>query len=318
MQAEMNQHVAVVENALARGGAARSALVASWQRSMNLHRLRPEARTPPHRLGAWELARIREPLEPLIDVAQDTLDRLYMAVGGIGCCVLLADPQGIPVERRGAPADDRTFEDWGLWTGTVWSEEAEGTNGIGTCLAEERAVTIHRDQHFLTRNTLLSCTTAPIFDHEGRLAAAIDVSSCRWDLTAEFAQLIALSVGEAARRIETDHFRAVFAQHRILVTPASDKGPGGLIAVDGDDMVVGATRGARLARDMSALGEGRPLPASLALGQAEEGFDAAERAMLLRALARHGGQVSATARSLGVSRATLHRKLNRHGIRRGA
>ncbi len=75
--------------------------------------------------------------------------------------------------------DDETFRQWGLWTGTVWSEESEGTNGIGTCLVERRTLTIHRDQHFHSRNTLLSCTTAPVYDHEGNLAAALDVSSCR-------------------------------------------------------------------------------------------------------------------------------------------
>ena len=95
-----------------------------------------------------------------------------------------------------------------MWTGTVWSEECEGTNGIGTCLVEQRALTIHRDQHFYSRNTLLSCTTAPIHDHEGNLAAALDVSSCRADLTEGFVNLIAVAVTDAARRIEAENFRA--------------------------------------------------------------------------------------------------------------
>jgi transcriptional regulator of acetoin/glycerol metabolism len=60
-----------------------------------------------------------------------------------------------------------------------WSEKFEGTNGIGTCIVEQRAVTIDRDQHFFTRNSGLFCTTAPIFDENGDLAAALDVSSCR-------------------------------------------------------------------------------------------------------------------------------------------
>ncbi len=42
----------------------------------------------------------------------------------------------------------------------------------------------------------------------------------------------------------------------------------------------------------------------------------AERAALQRALARAGGNVSAAAQQLGISRATLHRKLARFGIRR--
>src|SRR5688572_13644346 len=176
-------HADKVHDALLSDRAARSALVASWQRSSNLHRLEPADRRPPQRLTDAEFRRARQRIEPLVEAAQPSLDRLYLAVGGVGCCVLLADRDGVPVERRGAGGDDRTFREWGLWTGTIWSEDSEGTNGIGTCLVEQRALTIHRDQHFFSRNTLLSCTTAPIYDHEGNLAAALDVSSCRADLT---------------------------------------------------------------------------------------------------------------------------------------
>ncbi|TIV48682.1 MAG: sigma-54-dependent Fis family transcriptional regulator, partial [Mesorhizobium sp.] len=49
---------------------------------------------------------------------------------------------------------------------------------------------------------------------------------------------------------------------------------------------------------------------------AREDLDDAERGVLQRALARAGGNVSAAAQSLGISRATLHRKLARFAIRR--
>ncbi len=56
--------------------------------------------------------------------------------------MLLADKDGVPVDRRGFEGDDATFYKIGLWTGAVWSEQREGTNGIGTALAEQRALTI--------------------------------------------------------------------------------------------------------------------------------------------------------------------------------
>ena len=164
-----DHHADRVQAAIASDAAAKSALVASWRRSSNLHRLDPADRSPPHYLTEAELEQARQRIEPLVHAAQACLDRLYLAVCGVGCCVLLADGDGVPVERRGAPVDDETFHSWGLWTGSVWNEESQGTNGIGTCLVERRALTIHRDQHFHTRNTLLSCTTAPIYDHEGKL-----------------------------------------------------------------------------------------------------------------------------------------------------
>lgn len=298
--------------------AARSALVASWRRSAALHRLDPADRGQPRRMSDAELSVARQRIEPLLRAAQASLDRLYLAVGGVGCCVLLADRDGVPVERRGAVADDDTFQDWGLWTGTVWSEHSEGTNGIGTCLVEQRALTIHRDQHFFTRNTLLSCTTAPIYDHEGNLAAALDVSSCRADLTEGFVSLIAIAVGDAARRIEAENFRLAYPHARILVAQTGDRSSNALLAVDRDDRVVGATRSARAAFGITPEALAGPLAAADLLGgdAGHETLRDAERGILERALIGSGGNVTAAARKLGVSRATLHRKISRFGLRR--
>ncbi len=316
----MSGHADRIQNALRSDEAARSALVASWKRSSHLHNLEPADRRPPQRLTDGEFKFARQRLEQFVAAAQASLDRLYLAVGGVGCCVLLADRDGVPIERRGAVSDDRTFHGWGLWTGTVWSEDSEGTNGIGTCLVEQRALTIHRDQHFFSRNTLLSFTTAPIFDHEGNLAAALDVSSCRADLTEGFINLISVAVGDAARRIEAENFRLAFPQARILLAPTEERVAGALIAVDRDDVVIGATRAARQALGLTPESFARPLLASdlVEAGPAPspETFADAERAVLQRALIHAEGNVSAAAQALGVSRATLHRKLARLGIGR--
>lgn len=310
-------HADKVQAAISSDAAALAAHVASWRRSANLHHLDPAQRKAPLRLTQGEFNEARRRMEPMLRAAQASLDRLYLAVGGVGCCVMLADRDGVPLDRRGATGDDRQFNEWGLWTGNVWSEDVEGTNGIGTCIVEQRVLTIHRDQHFLARNTLLSCTTAPIFDHEGNLAGALDVSSCRSDLTEGFVNLIAVAVGDAARRIEADHFRMAFPNARIMLAP--DRGSDALIAVDADDLIIGATRQARLALGLTAASFDRPAPMTDVFGSEAnrgEALAEAERSALQRALARTDGNVSAAAEALGISRATLHRKLKRLDVKK--
>jgi len=306
-------HAARVEAAIASGQAARSALVASWRRSSRLHHLDPSGRGLPQRLTEVELRAARERIAPLLAAAQGAMDRLYQAVGAAGCCVLLADGEGVPVDRRGTAADDTTFESWGLWTGALWSEEHEGTNGIGTCVVEQRPLTIDRDQHFFARNTLLSCTAVPIFDHEAAFAGVLDVSSCRADRTDAFSNLIALAAAEAAKRIEADLFRRAFAHARIVLTQGADGQSIGLVAVDADDLVIGATRSARAGLGIAPGRPLRPVPAADLLGGdiARDHLAGGQRAVVQRALLRAGGNVSAAAKALGVSRATLHRKLKR-------
>jgi transcriptional regulator of acetoin/glycerol metabolism len=311
------QHAASIEAAIKTGQATRSALVASWCRSARLHQLDPCSRQTAARLDDGALRHVRGGSEALVRTAQPAMTQLFQAVGASGCCVLLADSDGVVIERRGMASDDATFESWGLWTGAVWSEQHEGTNGIGTCLVERRSVTIDRAQHFLSRNIAMSCTGSPIFNHEARLAGVLDVSSCRADRTEGFANLIALAAGEAARAIEAALFRTAFTGARIVLGPPNDRGSSGLIAIDGDDLVVGATRGARLALGISPEGPLRPVPAADLLGgdSRHERLGDAERGALQRALLRSGGNVSAAAHALGMSRATLHRKLKRCELR---
>jgi transcriptional regulator of acetoin/glycerol metabolism len=210
------------------------------------------------------------------------------------------------------------FDCSGLWTGAVWSERCEGTNGIGTCIVEQRAVTIDREQHFFTRNAGLFCTTAPIFDEHGDLAAALDVSSCRADLTDGFARLIASAAADAARVIEAENFRLAFPKARILLAPTGERYGSSLLAIDRDDLVIGATRAARIGLGVNSATLKRPTPAADLIGRADpesDDIDAAKRAVLHRALARSGGNVSKASKDLNMSRATFHRKMKELRLR---
>lgn len=297
--------------------AAVTRLAASWRRSIKKHGLDPAQIRPHERLSDAELNQRRARQDELLFIAAPQLDQLFQLVCATGCNVLLTDADGIVLEHRVAASDADAFRDFGLWQGVNWSEQREGTNGVGTCLFEGRPVTIHREDHFYTRNIGISCIDAPIWGPDGRIIGALDVSSARHDNSPQWNALILAQVSQTARLIEAGLFRASYPKARIIVAPQDSPNDSPLLlAVDQDDLMIGANRAARRAFGLEKEGRLRPRPASDLLGQTGQAsdLDRAERAVLVGALMRERGNVSAAARGLGISRATLYRRINRLGL----
>ena len=220
----------------------------SWRRCTIEHHINPDRPAMPHIITASELRASRERLGKILDLAQEEIDRLYAIVSQEHYVVLFCDTQGIAIYHRGNEAMADQFRYWGIWVGGVWSEEIEGTNGIGTCITEQKPIIVHRDQHFRTRHIGLSCSTAPIFDATGKLVAVLDTSSMT-PSTSDRSHTMALAATTAsARAIEERLFRECYSQTwNVAAVPADESGPALLLAVDDDRRIVGADRVARLA-----------------------------------------------------------------------
>ena len=218
----------------------------SWQRSAKRHGVDPGDRRAPNILTFAELKNSREPLDELICSAQEEIDRLYTVVREAGYTVLLCDSSGVAVEHRGENAKASRFQYWGTWVGGVWSEEVEGTNGIGTCIVEERPVTVHGSQHFRSRHISLSCSGAPVFGVDGRLIAVLDVSAIDPQLSERAHALTGPLTVRSALAIEERFFRQQFCREWIVaVAPPQGGAQGMLLAIDGNQRIVGANRVAR-------------------------------------------------------------------------
>lgn len=310
-------HAKIVQSVVTSSAAlGRSGFAASWRRSLIHHKLDPSKARPVDRMSAAEMRARREASGLLVRVATPVLDRLARAACEAGCTVLLSDAGGLILDERVRDGDRRDFHASNLVPGSDWSEGMEGTNGIGTCLAEGRPVTVWRDQHFRATNTGLTCTGAPVFGAQGELAGVIDVSSVRSDMTEGYARLVSLTVQDAAQRIEADLFRASHEGARILSTESGEPQGVMLLALDRDDLVIGATRAARRQLGIEDGHIGR-LPAGDLFDidrAAPRGLEAAQRAEMARALARASGNVSAAARALGIGRATFYRKARALGL----
>lgn len=314
-----NQHAdRVYTLANEKSGPASSPIAASWRRCLTKHGLAPEVARAPVQLTDAEFRETLDRSGEVFEEASNELDWLFGMVGKAGCCLVFTNSDGVVLDRRGVSSEDKEFRDLGLWMGALWSEASVGTNGIGTALAEGRMVTVFRDQHFLSANIGLSCASSPVRDHKGRIVAAIDISTARRDATEMIMPVLAQAVRDSATRIEVNLFRRAYHDARIVLVPAAAHGGSALLAVDRDDMVLGATRAARLALklDDQMIESGTPAADLLNEQFDGEGRDLleAERAALRRALSRNNNNVSLTAQMLGISRATLHRKINRLGL----
>jgi len=158
------------------GAAAPEYVKRSWLRCLDEYGLDPDSNAEPVVVAHQELlARKQQSLE-LMSFADTEMANLYQQLAGSGYSIILTDREGVLLSYYGDPSFRHAASRTGLVPGAVWSERHGGTNGMGTCLLEQAPVIIHREHHFLARNTGLTCCAAPVFDHRGELVAVLDAS----------------------------------------------------------------------------------------------------------------------------------------------
>ncbi|MBL8265398.1 sigma-54-dependent Fis family transcriptional regulator [Steroidobacter sp.] len=148
----------------------------SWSRCARDYRLDPARTYSPTVLTANELRERRAQNEELIMIAGAEMNLLYDQISGSGYALLLTDARGVILRERVDPTLRDGFRRSGLLAGADWSEQVEGTNGIGTCIAEGRSVIVHRDEHFHCDHVQLSCSGAPIRDPSDEIIGVLDAS----------------------------------------------------------------------------------------------------------------------------------------------
>ncbi|MGO2452493.1 sigma-54-dependent Fis family transcriptional regulator [Pseudomonas taetrolens] len=155
------------------------AITRSWRRCLDQYQLDPASRRSPNVVEQPRLQDHRAPLEHMITVAHWQMSSLHQQLGRDGHVVLLTDARGVAIDSVFNESERAEFQRSGLWLGSVWSEDYEGTNGVGTCLVERQHVTIRRDEHFRGKHVGLTCSASPIFDAGGELLAVLNLSSVR-------------------------------------------------------------------------------------------------------------------------------------------
>jgi len=118
-----------------RGGTRAAALgshvLASWRRCVDEFGLDPAEGGDPEIVDRTELAERREHCCQLVGMAKSEMTNLYQQVAGSGYSILLSDGDGVVLNYVGDPLFTTAAANTGMQTGAVWTERAQGTNGIG-------------------------------------------------------------------------------------------------------------------------------------------------------------------------------------------
>jgi len=228
----------------------------SWLRCLQDYHLDPALTMAPTVLEHGRVLESRERLQQVLHIAGNEMTSLHQQLCGAGHAVLLTDARGVILNCVTAPTERKIFERAGLWLGADWSEACEGTNGIGTCLVERQALTIHRDEHFRGRHTGLTCSASPVFDPHGELLAVLDVSSARPDVSRQSQFHTMALVNLSAKMIESSYFLRNFANQWLLRFHLQAESVGlfseGLLAFDGEGRICAVNQSA-----LNLLGQGR-------------------------------------------------------------
>ncbi|HJV35390.1 sigma-54-dependent Fis family transcriptional regulator [Geomonas sp.] len=119
----------------------------------------------------------RERSSRLIRHAEPVMDQLFEQISGTSSVVVLTDAMGVVLHSVGDADFLEKTQQVTLKPGGLWTEEANGTNAIGTALIEQAPVSVQSDEHFMELHKFLTCSAAPIFDPVGKMLGVLDVSS---------------------------------------------------------------------------------------------------------------------------------------------
>ncbi|WP_028535280.1 sigma-54-dependent Fis family transcriptional regulator [Paludibacterium yongneupense] len=218
--------------------------------------------TPHYPILAADVLRLRrEQNRALQTHALPVMEALYQQIANTHSMVALTDAKGLILHSFGDDDFLKKAARVALRAGSDWNEEHQGTNAIGTALAERRAVTVHGTQHFLRANQFLTCSSVPIFEPSGQLGGILDVTGDQRGYHAHTLALVRMS----AQMIENHLFDHAFGHGFYLRFHSRREFIGtlmeGLVAFSGDGILLAANGSARFQLGLDGMAHERTLAA---------------------------------------------------------
>jgi transcriptional regulator of acetoin/glycerol metabolism len=158
-------------------------------------------------LPAPELRLKLEQSRVLCAHATPVMETLREQIVNTQSMIVLTDAEGLILYSTGDDDFLRRAEKVALRAGANWAEDRQGTNAIGTAIAERSATVVHGDQHYLAANRFLTCSSVPILDPYGDLIGVLDVTGDHRCYHQHTMALAKMSVQMIENHLFSDTFR---------------------------------------------------------------------------------------------------------------
>lgn len=182
----------------------------------------------------------------LLRATQPVLDRLEQRLTEAPMTILLADRRAQIIDRRVSdPSARRRLDAASVAPGFAYSEEATGTNGIGTALEERRLFSVQGGEHFRESLQGLACVGKPIVHPiSGAVEGILDIT-CK---VAEANPLMTPLVEAAVQEIEQRLYELASRDERVILESflrSSRRGSRAMISMN-SDLVMATPAASRL------------------------------------------------------------------------
>ena len=191
----------------------RSLVSESWRRSLAAH-VDPDRHTPPEVVHDAELPDLRgaHPLNAVMPLLRNTLVSIADEAMHV---MLVTDADGTILWREGATKLLHIADSAGLSPGFRMSEDAIGTNAMGTTLAVDAPVQIHSAEHLVRAFHAWTCAAAPVHDPDtGAILGAVDISGPLHTVHPAMVQLVSATAQLAENQLRV---RLAIADERLRV-----------------------------------------------------------------------------------------------------
>lgn len=147
----------------------------SWQRCLR-YGLEPQREVAFEAVSSAQMQRAIEGSQPLLQAASPVIRQLARAMAHTRYFAILTNAQGVVIDVNGPinrqdPSVSRIAR-----IGVDLSERAVGTTAIGMALTDLQPVWLHRGEHFFDATSVYSCAGAPIWGPDGQCVGMLDLT----------------------------------------------------------------------------------------------------------------------------------------------